>query len=143
MFSPYCSCFLCGHICLVSSLLLFVQWMTRYFPSFMFCVWEIGHETHINLKPLTFNHNRPTCKCFVFFFNVDFDFDFFNFFNPSFCQFVIKTNCIIFLLLETECMFVFLDGRLFLINFSLILYILHYGLDIICDSFGLIFKTPS
>jgi hypothetical protein len=45
--------------------------------------------------------------------------------------------------LETECMFVFLDGRLFLINFSLILYILHYGLDIICDSFGLIFKTPS
>ncbi len=91
MFSPYCSCFLCGHICLVPSfLLLLVQWMTRYFPSFLFCVWDIRHGMHISLKPLTFNHIRLTCRCFVLFFNVDFDFSLFFFFIPSFGQLVIK-----------------------------------------------------
>ncbi len=68
MLSSYCSCFLCGHIRLVSCLLLLlVQWVTRYFPSFMLCMWDIGHGTHINFKPLIFNHICPTCKCFVFF----------------------------------------------------------------------------
>jgi hypothetical protein len=92
---------------------------------------------------LIFNHIRPTCKCFVFFSILILISLFLIFFIPSFCQFVIFKNCIIFLFLETECMFVFLDGRLSLIFFSFILYILHYGLGIICDSFGLIFKTPS